>query len=114
MSSSDDDKQKQTATAAPSTSTDPKIEKKPRTIFSLKSKSAASRDRYSQKANDYLETHKMQIYLQDAIKIILDRKDEKPLDLLNEYFNTTIKGEHILLREYAFVSATQLNRRSFL
>lgn len=56
----------------------------------------------------------MQIYLQDAIKIILDRKDEKPLDLLNEYFNTTLKGEHILLREYAFVSATQLNRKSFL
>jgi hypothetical protein len=48
----------------------------------------------------------MSIYFQDAIKIILDRKEEKPLDLLNEYFNTTIKGEHILLREYAFVSAT--------
>ncbi len=56
----------------------------------------------------------MSIYLQDAIKIILDRRDDKPLDLLNEYFNTTLKGEHILLREYAFVSATQLNRKSFL
>lgn len=56
----------------------------------------------------------MSIYLQDAIKIILDRRDEKPLDLLNDYFNTTLKGEHILLREYAFVSATQLNRKSFL
>jgi lipopolysaccharide biosynthesis protein len=56
----------------------------------------------------------MSIYLQDAIKIILDRRDEKPLDILNEYFNTTLKGEHILLREYAFVSATQLNRKSFL
>lgn len=85
-----------------------------KTIFSLKSKQQVSKDRYSQKANDYLEFYKMQIYLQDAIKIILDRKDEKPLDLLNEYFNTTLKGEHILLREYAFVSATQLNRKSFL
>ena len=56
----------------------------------------------------------MSIYLQDAIKIILDRRDEKPLDILNEYFNTTLRGEHILLREYAFVSATQLNRKSFL
>lgn len=56
----------------------------------------------------------MSIYLQDAIKIILDRKDEKPLDLLNEYFNTTLRGEHILLREYAFVSSTHLNRKSFL
>lgn len=73
-----------------------------------------SKDRFSQKSTDYLEYHKLQIYLQDAIKIILDRKDEKPLDLLIEYFNTTIKGEHILLREFAFVSATLHNRRSFL
>lgn len=56
----------------------------------------------------------MSIYLQDAIKIILDRRDEKPLELLNDYFNTTLKGEHILLREYAFVSATSLNRKCFL
>ena len=56
----------------------------------------------------------MQIYLQEAIKLILDRREEKPLDLLNQYFNTALKGEHILLREYAFVSATQLNRKSFL
>ena len=34
--------------------------------------------------------------------------------MLNQYFNTALKGEHILLREYAFVSATQLNRKSFL
>ena len=56
----------------------------------------------------------MAIYLQDAIKIILDRREDKPLDLLNDYFNTTLKGEHILLREYAFVSATALNRKCFL
>jgi hypothetical protein len=29
-------------------------------------------------------------------------------------FNTTLRGEHILLREYAFVSATHLNRKCFL
>ena len=56
----------------------------------------------------------MSIYLQDSIKIILDRKEQKPLDLLAEYFNTTLKGDHILLREYAFVSATCLNRKCFL
>ena len=66
------------------------------------------------KASEYLETHKMSIYLQDSIKIILDRKEQKPLDLLAEYFNTTLKGDHILLREYAFVSATCLNRKCFL
>jgi hypothetical protein len=43
-----------------------------------------AKDRFSQKAQDYLESHKMAIYLQDAIKIILDRREDKPLDLLNE------------------------------
>jgi len=85
-----------------------------RSIFSLKSKQMGAKDRFAQKAQDYLESYKMSIYLQDAIKIILDRRDEKPLEILNDYFNTTLRGEHILLREYAFVSATQLNRKSFL
>lgn len=66
------------------------------------------------KAQEYLDQYKMSIYLQDAIKIILDRREEKPLDLLTDYFNTTLRGEHILLKEYAFVSATQLNRKCFL
>ena len=37
-------------------------------------------------------------------------------NFFNSYFsfNTTLKGEHILLREYAFVSATPLNRKCFL
>jgi hypothetical protein len=55
-----------------------------RGLFSLKSKNMSAKDRFSQKAQDYLESHKMAIYLQDAIKIILDRREDKPLDLLNE------------------------------
>ena len=53
-------------------------------IFSLKSKNQSAKERFNQKAQDYLESHKMSIYLQDAIKIILDRREDKPLDLLNE------------------------------
>ena len=55
-----------------------------RGLFSLKSKNMSAKDRFSQKPQDYLESHKMAIYLQDAIKIILDRREDKPLDLLNE------------------------------
>ena len=55
-----------------------------RGLFSLKSKKMSAKDRFSQKSQDYLESHKMSIYLQDAIKIILDRREDKPLDLLNE------------------------------
>jgi hypothetical protein len=53
-------------------------------IFSLKSKNAQAKERFSQKSQEYLDSHKMSIYLQDAIKIILDRREEKPLDLLTD------------------------------
>jgi hypothetical protein len=65
-------------------------------------------------AQEYLDNFKINVFLQDAIKIVLDRREDKPIDLLFDYFNTTLKGEHILLREYAFVSATPLNRKCFL
>ena len=35
-------------------------------------------------------------------------------DFRFDSFTQAIKGEHILLREYAFVSATEVNRRCFL
>jgi len=53
-------------------------------IFCLKSKNTQAKERFSQKAQEYLDSHKMSIYLQDAIKIILDRREEKPLDLLTD------------------------------
>jgi len=33
---------------------------------------------------EYLDRHKIAVYLQDAIKILIERKDERPYDLLNE------------------------------
>jgi hypothetical protein len=53
-------------------------------IFSLKSKNTQAKERFTQKAQEYLDSHKMSIYLQDAIKIILDRREEKPIDLLTD------------------------------
>lgn len=32
--------------------------------------------------SDYLEAFNIAVYLQDAIKLILDRREEKPLELL--------------------------------
>ena len=53
-------------------------------IFCTKSKTTMAKDRFSMKAQEYLDQYKMSIYLQDAIKIILDRREEKPLDLLTD------------------------------
>jgi len=53
-------------------------------IFCTKSKTQLAKDRFGMKAQEYMESHKMSIYLQDAIKIILDRREEKPLDILTD------------------------------
>ena len=53
-------------------------------IFSVKSKNSQAKERFTQRAQEYLDSHKMRIYLQDAIKIILDRREEKPIDILTD------------------------------
>jgi hypothetical protein len=35
-------------------------------------------------SDEYLEIYKVNIYLQDAVKIILDRRDERPMEILQE------------------------------
>lgn len=85
-----------------------------RPIFAAKSQQELADERFKMSAQEYLDTYKIGVYLQDAVKIILDRREEKPLELLLEYLNTAMKGEHILLREYAFINATPLNRKCFL
>jgi len=47
-------------------------------------------------AQEYIECLNINVYLTDAVKLILDRREEKPLDLLNEYFTTALKAEHVL------------------
>lgn len=40
--------------------------------------------RYSMSSDEYLDIYKVNIYLQDAVKIILDRRDERPMEILQE------------------------------
>ena len=66
----------------------------------------------------YLRKHCLMEYIEDAISLLLRRKDEdsrvKPLELLAEYFKCVQMGTHVTFREFAFVSATPHNRASFL
>ena len=66
----------------------------------------------------YLKKHHVMTYVEDAITLLLERKDEdaktKPFVVLAEYFKSVQSGNHVLFREYSFVSATPHNRRSFL
>mmetsp|Transcript_30998 Transcript_30998/g.27424 ORF Transcript_30998/g.27424 Transcript_30998/m.27424 type:complete len:139 (+) Transcript_30998:333-749(+) len=63
---------------------------------------------------EYLDHFKVSTILQDAFKTILDRREDNARSLFIQYLEAVLKGEHILLREHAFVNATPLNRRCFL
>jgi len=61
-----------------------------------------------------MDKYKLRVYLEDAIKIILDRRQDNPLTILQQYLQATLEGDHILLREYSFLTASPLNRKCFL
>lgn len=63
----------------------------------------------------YLQKHSLATYIQDAVAVLLQRKDDsKSLDVLAEYFASVKAGTHVAFREYAYMCATPYNRVSFL
>ena len=66
----------------------------------------------------YLQRHHLLTYVEDAVLLLLTCKDQdsktRPFELLANYFENVRNGSHVVLREYTFVSATPLNRRSFI
>ena len=44
------------------------------------------------------------------MKLLLDSRDERPLEFMAEYFNSMQRGDHILLRDYEYCDATPYNR----
>ena len=53
-------------------------------IFNFNRKKQLESERLSCSSEDYIEYSKIAIYLQDATKVILDRREDKPLELLQE------------------------------
>lgn len=82
-----------------------------KSIFCPKSKSLRAEERFKMSAQEYLDTFKVTTILQDAFKTILDRRGENAKTIFVQYLDSALKGDHILLREHAFVNATPLNRK---
>lgn len=61
--------------------------------------------RFELSSADYLERFHVSLYLEDAIKLLLDCRDERPLEFIAEYFNSMQRGDHVLLREFAYINA---------
>lgn len=52
------------------------------TVFNASQRAKLIEDINNLQGADYLEAFNVAVYLQDAVKLILDRREEKPLELL--------------------------------
>lgn len=62
----------------------------------------------------YLQRHRIDTYLAEAVRMLLDDRRERPVEAVAEYFERVRDGSHVLHREYAHVRATPHNQLSFL
>lgn len=72
----------------------------------------------SESAKSYLQRHRVMAYLEDSMMQLLRKKDgdskTKPFHFLADYFKRVVSGNHVALREYAFISATPYNQKCFI
>jgi len=65
-------------------------------------------------AKEYLETHSIRKYMQDSVALMVESKEETPLEFLASYFQSVSNGTNILFRQFKYVNSTPRNRRSFI
>ncbi len=65
-------------------------------------------------AEEYIEKHELQLYLKDVVKLVLGRREERPISIVYEYFKSVRAGDHVASRGYEYVFASQRNRLAFL
>ena len=53
-------------------------------------------------------------YFTDVVQLLLQVRDETPIEYMANYFRRVLTGEHVVGREYNYISATAWNRRSFV
>ena len=62
----------------------------------------------------YIEKYQLHLYVKDAVRLLLGRRDERPIPTVYKYFKSIITGSNVHSREYAYVYATQRNRLAFI
>ena len=62
----------------------------------------------------YLLQHDFDVYLRDVIQLVLNRRDDRPLDLIYDYFKSVTRGNHVISRDFKYINATPRNRASFV
>eukprot|EP00904_Undaria_pinnatifida_P003428 jgi/Undpi1/13086/HiC_scaffold_8.g02748.m1 len=62
----------------------------------------------------YIENPELKVYVEDAIRLVLAARPERPLDLIDSYLQSVLGQDNVVGREYAYVNATMRNRRAFV
>jgi hypothetical protein len=70
-------------------------------------------DRCSISSSKYLERHHVKFYLEDAVALATETRDEMPVLTLAKYFRRVHLGQHCLNRKYSYIRETLHNRISF-
>jgi len=68
-------------------------------------------------AREYLEHFHVEFYIRDALATFLARKrndGRSAPEVLEQYFDSVLRGEHVVNRGFDYVSRTPQNRRSFV
>ena len=68
----------------------------------------------SMSGREYLDALQLRVYFTDVVHQLLACRDEHPVEFMHQYFRRVGAMEHVVGREYAFVSATCWNRRAFV
>eukprot|EP01063_Lacrimia_lanifica_P010039 TRINITY_DN16821_c0_g1_i1.p2 TRINITY_DN16821_c0_g1~~TRINITY_DN16821_c0_g1_i1.p2 ORF type:complete len:286 (+),score=119.88 TRINITY_DN16821_c0_g1_i1:96-953(+) len=70
-------------------------------------------DLFALSSDEYLQKFNVRCYLNDMVRLLLESRDEKPLEFISEYFLTVAKGTHVTHRAYEYIKATLHNRAAF-
>lgn len=85
-----------------------------RSLFNPSFRRQQEEERFQLSAKDYLEKHSIRKYLQDCTALMIESKEESPLDFLATYFQSVATGTNVLFRGFKYVNNTPRNRRSFI
>jgi hypothetical protein len=70
-------------------------------------------ERCSIASSKYMERHHIKFYLEDAVTLAAETRDEIPVQTLAKYFRRVHLGQHCLHRKYSYIRETLHNRISF-
>jgi hypothetical protein len=70
-------------------------------------------ERCSISSSKYMERYHVKFYLEDAVTLALETREENPVQILAKYFRRVHHGQHCLHRKYLYIRETMHNRMSF-